>query len=74
MANGGDVVHGIELPGGDVHNQFVGGVIGKREPSGREGAALVDLCAASCCSAAGMAGMTRWGRRVPHGINRSSGR
>ena len=36
MENGGDIVYGIELPGGDVHHQFVGGVIGEREPSAVE--------------------------------------
>jgi len=38
MEDGGDFVHGIELPGGDVYHQFVGGVVGEREPPAGEAA------------------------------------
>jgi hypothetical protein len=31
--NGGDVVHGIELAFGNVHDELVGFVVGQREPA-----------------------------------------
>lgn len=33
IQDGGNVIHRVELTGGDLHHEIVGGVVGEREPT-----------------------------------------